>query len=834
MSGSTSSAARRLQRELQLVHREPSWGVSAEPLEDDLFTWHCNVAGQPPGGGSPVILHLELTFTQDYPMRPPRVHVLGSTVQHPNVFSTFICLDMLEGGEWAADEEKRKPYMGWSSAYSVLAILRQLQTFFEGDGSEWWKCPRCTLHNQKKNRRCELCDHPRGQAIEIMVDHHEGFQCRCGHRPSGPHHPAFPEAIDCDDAPPTRLPGMSFAETGSALQSRKDAILRMAYMSSWPAAVVLEIMACLRRHDRLSLAYAVPAWQEAAQAPLFWEAQEVQCFHEKIGPDEDVIGIGVCAQGRGRLAKLTAFFDAVSQTAWEGGLRRAAWKEPLTHWLPLFVHAQHALSAAPLLADCLHQLADACPQGEDSHLPAPVFRLLRAKEAPQMAVDAIVALPEIMHQLLKQVLYGDRHASLKLLKGYFVMHRLFLHCCDRWPVVREAADLALEEFIGSDRGCTKQATPWLAYILQLLTISNIGWDRVKDTFLKEALAREVQFILPKYPSYRPTLPGQEASTVESPASEWSAADGVPGSDRQAPTKAATELAPSTWRGADRGWTCLSGGLRTEGVHAFSVRVRRLPPGSAVRVGWVGEEGDELVGATSRGWGHHASSSCFGQYGWKMHNGRYARYGRAFGEGDTITAVLESDTLRFLKNEVDLGVAFTVGSSQLPGGFRPALALRRDAEVEITAMEDFGPKVELFLTPERQRDVAWDTNRRGNTLIMFQVYFLSLVRPAEDPPDWSKLKAEYDRRYGFPSPEMSSALFEQFSEVHNIRRMSGHEAWRKFLDMIGFPELDIEMALQTLLSKAYDRAKALGYKQGYGSSYAQTSMTRVHRCFNWQC
>ena len=34
--------------------------------------------------------------------------------------------------------------MGWSSAYSVLAILRQLQTFFfEGDGSEWWKCPRC-------------------------------------------------------------------------------------------------------------------------------------------------------------------------------------------------------------------------------------------------------------------------------------------------------------------------------------------------------------------------------------------------------------------------------------------------------------------------------------------------------------------------------------------------------------------------------------------------------------------------------------------------------------------------------------------------------------------
>jgi len=45
------------------------------------------------------------SLTQEYPVRPPRVEVLGSTVTHPNVFSTFICLDMLEGGEWASDEE---------------------------------------------------------------------------------------------------------------------------------------------------------------------------------------------------------------------------------------------------------------------------------------------------------------------------------------------------------------------------------------------------------------------------------------------------------------------------------------------------------------------------------------------------------------------------------------------------------------------------------------------------------------------------------------------------------------------------------------------------------
>lgn len=53
------------------------------------------------------------------------------------------------------------------------------------------------------------------------------------------------------------------------------------------SCLILSRMSCLRRHERVCLSFAVPAWQEASQAPLFWEAQEVQCFHEKIGPSED-------------------------------------------------------------------------------------------------------------------------------------------------------------------------------------------------------------------------------------------------------------------------------------------------------------------------------------------------------------------------------------------------------------------------------------------------------------------------------------------------------------------------------------------------------------------
>merc|ERR1711871_84069 len=121
-------------------------------------------------------------------------------------------------------------------------------------------------------------------------------------------------------------------------------------------------------------------------------------------------------------------------------------KEPMTHWMPLYVHVEHAERAASLLGESLAALADCVPKNEDSHLPPDMLSDLADQQVPQIAQDAVSSLPQMMHELLKQVLYGDRHASMKLLKGYFVLHRLFLHCCDRWPQIRVVADKALLSF----------------------------------------------------------------------------------------------------------------------------------------------------------------------------------------------------------------------------------------------------------------------------------------------------------------------------------------------------------------------------------------------------
>eukprot|EP00919_Chromeraceae_sp_WS-2016_P022119 GHVR01052612.1.p2 GENE.GHVR01052612.1~~GHVR01052612.1.p2 ORF type:complete len:157 (-),score=15.58 GHVR01052612.1:4294-4764(-) len=115
---------KRLAKDLAEIENEkiPTVGVTARPLEQDLFTWHANIRG-PDGtqyeGG---IFHIEMKFPQSYPHHPPTV-MLFNTIPHPNVFGTFICLDMIQ------QNSRREEGCGWSSAYGVQSILTQLQSF---------------------------------------------------------------------------------------------------------------------------------------------------------------------------------------------------------------------------------------------------------------------------------------------------------------------------------------------------------------------------------------------------------------------------------------------------------------------------------------------------------------------------------------------------------------------------------------------------------------------------------------------------------------------------------------------------------------------------------
>jgi len=116
-------SARRLQRDLKELKeaKEPLVGVSAEPLPDNMYCWHGNLRGPV---GSPFekgVFHFEMNIPHDYPCSPPKLR-LFTPIYHPNVFGQEICLDML-------DARRTKIYEGWVSAYTIEAVLIQLQSF---------------------------------------------------------------------------------------------------------------------------------------------------------------------------------------------------------------------------------------------------------------------------------------------------------------------------------------------------------------------------------------------------------------------------------------------------------------------------------------------------------------------------------------------------------------------------------------------------------------------------------------------------------------------------------------------------------------------------------
>ena len=75
------AARRRLLRDYKEVLSCPTPGVSAAPLENDIFQWHVNLCPTS-GPYKGITLHCVLFFDDSYPTKPPRLQ-LGSPLSHP-------------------------------------------------------------------------------------------------------------------------------------------------------------------------------------------------------------------------------------------------------------------------------------------------------------------------------------------------------------------------------------------------------------------------------------------------------------------------------------------------------------------------------------------------------------------------------------------------------------------------------------------------------------------------------------------------------------------------------------------------------------------------------
>ncbi|CAF0748134.1 unnamed protein product [Adineta ricciae] len=116
-SSSTTRAAmalHRLQQDFRQLIKNKVDGIDASPSEENFFIWNAIICGPEDSIYESGAYQLQLTFSEDYPLRPPQVRFL-TKVFHPNVWwdDGFICVDILKDG--------------WLPSYDVLAILHSIR-----------------------------------------------------------------------------------------------------------------------------------------------------------------------------------------------------------------------------------------------------------------------------------------------------------------------------------------------------------------------------------------------------------------------------------------------------------------------------------------------------------------------------------------------------------------------------------------------------------------------------------------------------------------------------------------------------------------------------------
>ncbi|ELP92598.1 ubiquitin-conjugating enzyme E2, putative [Entamoeba invadens IP1] len=104
----------RLVLDFKKIRQTPLDGIDACPDEDDIKKWVCVIFGPEDTIWENGIFQLRMEFTEEYPVKPPKI-VFVSPMFHPNIYTNgSICLDVLKSN--------------WSAVFDVSFILLAIQT----------------------------------------------------------------------------------------------------------------------------------------------------------------------------------------------------------------------------------------------------------------------------------------------------------------------------------------------------------------------------------------------------------------------------------------------------------------------------------------------------------------------------------------------------------------------------------------------------------------------------------------------------------------------------------------------------------------------------------
>ena len=133
MSSGRALAIKRINKDMKEIVKSPIEGIGIISIDNDPMKYVVNLRlMQGPYEG--YCLQLLLTFTDNYPTRPPKILIFPNQAisgeYHHHIFNDYngfkkFCFDLLDNDFMSISEE----HTGWNPSYSISSLLLQVQNF---------------------------------------------------------------------------------------------------------------------------------------------------------------------------------------------------------------------------------------------------------------------------------------------------------------------------------------------------------------------------------------------------------------------------------------------------------------------------------------------------------------------------------------------------------------------------------------------------------------------------------------------------------------------------------------------------------------------------------
>jgi len=446
---SKSFSLQRLMHDYKEIKNQkiPIPGVSAIPLDDNIYEWHGNVKAIADNPYKGAVLHFKLVFPYDYPLSPPTVYLLNNGLSHPNVMpDKRICLDMFE--------KKQGSYTGWKSGYTVLSILLQLQMFFFDVDEKF-------LDESKKER------------IKKELEALGEFNCpSCKHKGSANPFPPF-QTLEVKNAKLTQTQYKEEKKKEICCYHRKTSFEEDPLglgISITKIPRTGEIKGVTPRFDFVSFkAYTKEGLRVALNGEHF-----THWFPLYFGENKKKESKKVKEKGKGKEKNKDKEKDKEEDKEEEKEKSIANDKDKVLNGLK---------KAISMIA-----------KGNTKEFTPNLF---------------FQVMPKFFNKICLDIIRESVHNSSRALEILIYVYRVMLLLIETFPEIKTEANKRIDEFIKHPEKRIKDNTPSLGDLLVYLTISDKNIEDLLPSYIDEQMDRQIFWILQEIPQFEALIDKSE-------------------------------------------------------------------------------------------------------------------------------------------------------------------------------------------------------------------------------------------------------------------------------------------------------------------------------------